>query len=194
MRKNSLGNAKHNRFNRSMISSGVSALTKEELRTLAEFGALNCFAEHRRAAMWEVEEHMHRSAICCVLPSGAKRSRGISRTARGRSLDSARDDRTKESPLLPMTMPERVKADYDGMNLTTGPHPMKLVARKICRISGARLISVRRARHRLCRLPAMSFAVSGPGQRKDLSLSAWRTRPAFPMRSLRRIYSSNCGS
>src|SRR5205823_6285039 len=31
-------------------------LTKEELRTLAELGALNCFAEHRRAAMWKVEE------------------------------------------------------------------------------------------------------------------------------------------
>src|SRR5437867_7133021 len=27
-------------------------LTKDELRTLAELGALNCFAEHRRAAMW----------------------------------------------------------------------------------------------------------------------------------------------
>ena len=26
-----------------------------------------------------------------------------------------------------MTMPERVKADYDAMNLTTGPHPMKLL-------------------------------------------------------------------
>ena len=39
-----------------MISSGGLALTKEELRTLAELGALNCFAEHRRAAMWRVEE------------------------------------------------------------------------------------------------------------------------------------------
>ena len=39
-----------------------------------------------------------------------------------------------------MTMPERVKADYDAMNLTTGPHPMKLL-REICRISGARPIS-----------------------------------------------------
>jgi error-prone DNA polymerase len=26
-----------------------------------------------------------------------------------------------------MTMPERVKADYETMNLTTGPHPMKLL-------------------------------------------------------------------
>src|SRR5437870_3287303 len=32
------------------------ALSKEELRTLAELGALNCLAEHRRAAMWRVEE------------------------------------------------------------------------------------------------------------------------------------------
>src|SRR6184192_1661418 len=34
-------------------------LSKEELRTLAELGALNCFAEHRRAAMWDVEETTH---------------------------------------------------------------------------------------------------------------------------------------
>src|SRR5438309_983608 len=31
-------------------------LSKEELRTLAELGALNCLAEHRRAAMWRGEE------------------------------------------------------------------------------------------------------------------------------------------
>src|SRR5207248_1123254 len=35
------------------------AFSKEELRTLGELGALNCFAEHRRAAMWRVEETMH---------------------------------------------------------------------------------------------------------------------------------------
>src|SRR6202040_2377635 len=35
------------------------ALTKEELRTLAELGALNCCGEHRRAAMWRVEETAH---------------------------------------------------------------------------------------------------------------------------------------
>ena len=35
------------------------ALSKEELRTLAELGALNCFAKHRRAAMWKVEEALH---------------------------------------------------------------------------------------------------------------------------------------
>jgi error-prone DNA polymerase len=81
------------------------ALTKEELRTLAELGALNCFAEHRRAAMWRVEETAFDdllSSAACAPPK-------------------------KESPLQPMTLPERVKSDYDAMNLTTGPHPMKLL-------------------------------------------------------------------
>ena len=30
-----------------------------------------------------------------------------------------------------MTLPERVQADYAGMNLTTGPHPMKLLREKL---------------------------------------------------------------
>src|SRR4029077_2292616 len=34
-------------------------LAKNELRALAELGALNCFAEHRRSAMWRVEETLH---------------------------------------------------------------------------------------------------------------------------------------
>jgi len=32
-----------------------------------------------------------------------------------------------KSPLTQMTLPERVQADYEGMNLTTGPHPMILL-------------------------------------------------------------------
>jgi error-prone DNA polymerase len=30
-----------------------------------------------------------------------------------------------------MTLPERVKADYETINLTTGPHPMKLLREKL---------------------------------------------------------------
>jgi error-prone DNA polymerase len=82
------------------------ALPKEELRTLAELGALNCFAEHRRAAMWRVEEQMPEPLFAVVA--------GVTNPG-------------SNAPLLPMTMPERVKADYDTMNLTTGPHPMKLL-------------------------------------------------------------------
>src|SRR5262249_27421306 len=34
-------------------------LDKDELRTLAEIGALNCFASHRRAALWHAEKTEH---------------------------------------------------------------------------------------------------------------------------------------
>jgi error-prone DNA polymerase len=95
-------------------------LTKEELRTLAELGALNCLAEHRRAAMWRVEEQPPEPLFtgAGIGDSGGKQ--------RGRNK-TGMSDAGCNSPLLPMTMPERVKADYDAMNLTTGPHPMKLL-------------------------------------------------------------------
>jgi error-prone DNA polymerase len=86
-------------------------LSKEELRTLAELGALNCFADHRRAAMWRVEETMHDDLL-------------------GGAREGACAGQNKESPLERMTMPERVRADYETMNLTTGPHPMKLLRDK----------------------------------------------------------------
>src|SRR5207248_9735117 len=38
-------------------------LSKEELRTLAELGALNCFSKHRRAAMWKVEERIDDDSV-----------------------------------------------------------------------------------------------------------------------------------
>jgi error-prone DNA polymerase len=126
------------------------ALTKEELRTLAELGALNCFAEHRRAAMWRVEEqppeplfdshhasrHPERSeaksrdlvAMRSIHPRGPSTSLGMT-----------------AAPLPPMTMPERVKADYGAMNLTTGPHPMKLLRQHLPNIW--RAIDLASARH-----------------------------------------------
>jgi error-prone DNA polymerase len=127
-------------------------LSKDELRTLAELGALNCFAEHRRAAMWEVEETLHDDLLTHNV-SHPERSEG----PRLRSFDhtgniehsislcevprSARDD----SPLSRMTLPERVKADYDMMNLTTGPHPMKLLRESLPNIW--RAIDLPHARH-----------------------------------------------
>ncbi len=116
------------------------ALTKEELRTLAELGALNCFAEHRRAAMWNVEEPLHDDLLGSARdsrapfgdsPDGFVTKAG--RRVRGESPQTARESRAlpSDSPLAPMTMPERVQADYEGMNLTTGPHPMKLLREQL---------------------------------------------------------------
>jgi len=109
-------------------------LSKEELRTLAELGALNCFAEHRRAAMWKVEETMHddllgsarfQRATAGILPDEEEEC--LRQDAANCTQDACAPISTKKSPLVPMTLPERVKADYETMNLTTGPHPMKLL-------------------------------------------------------------------
>ncbi len=132
-------------------------LTKEELRTLAELGALNCLAEHRRAALWDVEETLHDDLLGSALP--ARLCAGDSRapsgdSPNGRVANTCREQRAfrrvaekstwvartqagrqcaprKDSPLAAMTLPERVQADYEGMNLTTGPHPMMLVREQL---------------------------------------------------------------
>jgi len=109
-------------------------LAKGELRALAELGALNCFAEHRRAAMWRVEETLHDDLL----------DRQLVGTSRCGVRSAQRADPTK-SPLAPMTLPERVKADYETMNLTTGPHPMKLLREKLPNIW--RAIDLGQARH-----------------------------------------------
>jgi error-prone DNA polymerase len=111
-------------------------LSKEELRTLAELGALNCFADHRRAAMWEVEEVTHHDLL------GSER---VPRAAFGTSLNGGCAPRITQSPLARMTMPERVRADYETMNLTTGPHPMKLLRESLPNVW--RAIDLAQARH-----------------------------------------------
>src|SRR6478672_10011363 len=118
---------------------------KNELRALAELGALNCFAEHRRAAMWKVEETLHDDLLgsAGILPAVSRASRDTRRELFvGGAEKSGRDAR---APLSPMTLPERVKADHETMNLTTGPHPMKLLREKLPNIW--RAIDLVQARH-----------------------------------------------
>ena len=86
----------------------MGCLTKKEFRTLAESGALNDLADHRRNALWEIEEQWQDDLLQSV-------------STRELSLPG------QQSPLAPMTLPERVQADYETMNLTTGPHPMRLL-------------------------------------------------------------------
>ncbi len=110
------------------------SLSKDELRNLAELGALNCFAEHRRAAMWRVEETVpddllgsarFQRASFGILPNEKR----VRQDAKHSPQDACAP--RSESPLPPMTLPERVNADYQTMNLTTGPHPMKLLREKL---------------------------------------------------------------
>jgi error-prone DNA polymerase len=128
-------------------------LSKDELRALAELGALNCFAKHRRAAMWGIEKTLHDDLLHCLGSACVSRADASpARTFDVAPKESFEESTTRdefyasrkvrdavantqdgcapantESPLARMTLPERVKADYDTMNLTTGPHPMKLL-------------------------------------------------------------------
>jgi error-prone DNA polymerase len=77
--------------------------SKPELRTLAQIGALNCFAAHRRAALWGIEVPRPEPDL----------------------LANFRD--SSPAPLRPMEIGERMQADYRGLQLSTGPHPMALI-------------------------------------------------------------------
>jgi error-prone DNA polymerase len=98
-------------------------LSKEELRTLAELGAFNSFAKHRRAAMWKAEEPLHDDLLAMQVVEGLVPSACLN--------SSVVDTTTATTPLAPMTVQERVTADYRTMNLTAGPHPMKLLRDKL---------------------------------------------------------------
>ncbi|MGE3313245.1 MAG: DNA polymerase III subunit alpha, partial [Limisphaerales bacterium] len=88
-----------------------SGLNARELRVLAAVGALNGIAAHRRAALWAVE-----------VPSRLGELRlGETGGSDGSSPEAG------NSPLNLMNPRERLSADYGGMRLTTGPHPMAMV-------------------------------------------------------------------
>jgi error-prone DNA polymerase len=155
---------KHRRFESLDDFKRRVPIAKHELRVLAELGALNCFAEHRRAAMWRVEETVHDDLLgsatlgstgCQPVASGSLPDalervcmRGVETGLRQAAANyrlAACAPQNSQSPLAPMTLPERVKADYETMNLTTGPHPMKLLRENLPNIW--RAIDLVEARH-----------------------------------------------
>lgn len=92
-------------------------LHRDEWRILAEAGALNALARHRRQALWEVEREL--------LPEDDLFA------AAAVTCETA-------SPLLPMTLDERVRADFRGTGLTAGRHPMALLRPRLAGIWSAR--------------------------------------------------------
>jgi len=81
-----------------------TGLRRDELTTLADIGALNAFTHERRSALWQVER--------AVRPAG--------------ELFKPHEEHDGVSPLQPMTPDDRLQADYAGMGLTIGPHPMAM--------------------------------------------------------------------
>jgi error-prone DNA polymerase len=86
----------------------VPTISKEELRDLAEIGALNFIdgarRSHRRDALWQSEAALRRT---------------------GPLLEPLQPC-AEATPLAAMTTEERVTADFRGTGLTVGRHPMAL--------------------------------------------------------------------
>jgi len=92
-----------------------------ERRSLALAGALNGLAEHRRAALWQVE----------TTDAGDDLFR----------LGLAVAEDPAPAPLARMTHLERLQADYATLGLTTGAHPMALLRGQLpgtCTAAGLR--------------------------------------------------------
>ena len=95
----------------------LTNLRRDELATLADIGALNAFGFDRRSALWQVERAVRPSGGLFAASEENEDRRGPSSEPRIPS---------HESPLRPMTPPERLMADYAGTSLTIGPHPLAL--------------------------------------------------------------------
>jgi error-prone DNA polymerase len=98
-----------------------AGLRRDELVTLADVGALNGFGYDRRSALWQAER--------AIRPSGELfREEGTAEDAFENSEFGIQNSEFSEAecPLKPMTEAERLVADYAGMGLTAGRHPMAL--------------------------------------------------------------------
>jgi error-prone DNA polymerase len=123
-----------------------------ERRALAAVGALNVFAGHRRAALWQAEaawspeETLFRHFAAAsestlkIDLEGAAPSAPFRLSENPTSAPSllretpptstspiaSRPSPHLDFPLRPMTLTERLAADFAGMSLTAGKHPMQL--------------------------------------------------------------------
>jgi error-prone DNA polymerase len=105
-----------------------AGLRQEDVRTLAEIGALASFGGDRRTALWQAEQAGRQGDGTLLTDSSPADGDGV------------------PSPLLPMSLVERVAADYAGTGLTIGPHPMALVRASLATRGVARAADLARGR------------------------------------------------
>jgi error-prone DNA polymerase len=147
------------------LSERVPELRKHELRKLAAVGALNFIESseeidakdsrvienktpapvHRRDALWQVER--------------AARAAG--------ALYESLHEPDGNSPLLAMTLPERVNADLHGTGLTIGRHPVAIYRHKLETLGALRAGDIQRQRNgSLVRVAGWVITRQRPGTAK----------------------------
>jgi error-prone DNA polymerase len=128
----------------------VPVIQKDELATLALIGALNFITAesgyhrrgiHRRDALWQIERASRRAGP--LLERVASEEASLENAALDDSAIDSHEERESyvragtgaavpreilsresDAPLQPMTMEERLVADFRGTGMTVGPHPM----------------------------------------------------------------------
>ena len=137
-----------------------TGLRRDELTTLADIGALNAFTSERRSALWQVERS--------VRPAGELFTGEESESRIPNPESRAKSPAPKaESPLRAMDPGERLQADYAGMSLTIGPHPMALRRSELALRGVLRAADLPRARDgRRVRVAGMVITRQRPGTAK----------------------------
>jgi len=119
-----------------------TGLRRDELVTLADVGALNAFGYDRRSALWQAERAIRPSGELFENSEfGIRNSEFAEGTAEDAktaeilfenelsadiAVSAVSSGDEAECPLKPMNEAERLVADYAGMGLTAGRHPMAL--------------------------------------------------------------------
>jgi error-prone DNA polymerase len=134
-----------------------AGLRRDEMATLADIGALDAFTNERRSALWQVEK--------AVRPGGALFSEPPTTNHHPSAFAEATAD--KPSPLRPMDDHDKLQADYAGMGLTLGPHPMALCRDALTKkgVLMASELFHRRGGHRV-RVAGMVITRQRPGTAK----------------------------
>jgi error-prone DNA polymerase len=129
-----------------------AGLRRDELLTLADVGALNAFGYDRRSALWQAER--------AIRPAGELFENLEFKIENSESREAA-------CPLKPMTEAERLVADYAGMGLTAGRHPMALRREDLALRGVLRAVDLRQTRQgRRVRVAGMVITRQRPGTAK----------------------------
>lgn len=127
------------------LARRVPSISRAQLSTLAETGALNSLGEtvHRRDALWQVERAVR---------------------AAGPLLAGLDRDEGHTSPLQAMSQEERMVADYAGTGVTVGRHPMGLCRPRLRQMSVCSASDLKLVRHGVkVRIAGQVIARQRPG-------------------------------
>src|SRR5207302_1442672 len=156
----------------------VPELRKDELRKLAAVGAMNfiqgeipraCTVE-RHVGCYEELTHLKDATTKCREQSAHRRDAlwQVERVARPAGpLYQGLLEMDGNTPLAPMTLPERIDADFRGTGLTIGRHPVAHHRDELNKLGCARAIDIREMRNgRAVRVAGWVIVRQRPGTAK----------------------------